>query len=162
MSDVYLLTSRPGELPCDTVFEDGVIVTLYNQPTSRLADPRSPLAVRSPFTAMSVDNSGERIAICDRAGNLILLDLTNQMYRRVRNMSVEATLLSFSLLDQDGIYAVLADSTIRCYNSENGDMQCSLSGHRSEITSLSQSSDGKLLLTASKQITTKVTRVLAK
>jgi hypothetical protein len=149
MSDVYLLTSRPGELPCDTVFEDGVIVTLYNQPTSRLVDPRSPLAVRSPFTAVSVDNSGERIALCDRAGNLILLDLTNQMYRRVRNMSVEATLLSFSLLDQDGIYAVLADSTIRCYNSENGDMQCSLSGHRSEITSLSQSSDGKLLLTAS-------------
>jgi WD40 repeat protein len=151
MGDVFL-TSRAGELPSSVVYQDGVIVCVYNQPVSRSADPASPSAPRTPFTAVAVDALGERVAACDRSGNLLLFDLSSQRYRRVRNMTVEGTQVAFSARFEDGLYVALADATARCYNAQTGDMVVSLAGHRSEVTALAQSGDGSSLLTVSSDV----------
>jgi len=151
MGDVYLLASRPGELPCDVVYEDGLILCLHNQPLARTADPRSARAARAPFTALAVEPSGERVALSDRAGNLVLLDLAAQGYRRVRNMGAEARALAFSRAHGgDGaLYCVMGDATVRGYDAATGDQVCGLQGHREDVRALAQTGDGALLLSAS-------------
>lgn len=151
MAEVYL-ASRPGELPCNEVFEDGSIVVVHNQPVSRTADPRSPSAARTAFSTVAVDPLGERVLTSDRHGNLVLLDLNQQQYRRVRNMTIEATQALFSVADESSIFTTMTDSSVRCYSIVTGNMITTLQGHKSDICSIAQNGDGSLLLTASADV----------
>lgn len=166
MSNIYL-TSRTGELPSKTIYENGTIITVYSSSsTNRNMDSTHGSSYgnldqsfrsndhqhRVPFTAVTLDSLGEQVLTSDRQGNLVYYDLVEQIYKRIRNMGIEASQVQFSFAQEGMVYTVMPDATLRCYNLHTGDMIVRLHGHKSDIVSCSQTNDGKYFLSISNDI----------
>lgn len=148
MGDVFL-TSKPGSLPTNVVYEDGSIVVVHNTPVRTGSTTNNAFSGRVEFCAVAVHSTGDLVATSDRAGNLVLYDLVSQAFRRVRNTTLPASHLCLSAGVERLLYAVMPDSTVRVYHVDSGDMIASLDGHKGDVGAVSQSSDGQTLLTVS-------------
>lgn len=151
MADVFL-EERAGALPCNAVFENGVILCAHNLPAASRRGDSSRTAPPVPFTALTVDGAGSRALTSDAEGSLMLYDLLQQGYRRVARMGAPAHLLLFDAGDAGRAFAALGDGTARAYDLDSGEVLATLAGHKGGIIALCQSADGGTVLTASPDV----------
>jgi WD40 repeat protein len=133
MADVVLQYSS-GTIP-RVRSDDGILLTAH--------------PVDTRFTAAAFDASGRRVVVTDSAGAVATFDLVAGRYQLGTPLGAVPSLVQVSHVRNDEVHVVMTDGSVRCINTATGGVVATLTGHQGPIHSISQSSDGLVLLTAS-------------
>lgn len=101
------------------------------------------------FTAIAVDKQGDRIAAATEDGSIFLFDLSTGTWDKVISTKSTISRISFSFMNNTWLYAAVDNGALHCYNIKTGALIITTTGHTSGIKSISQSPDGRVLLTSS-------------
>lgn len=119
--------------------DDGLVLTI-----------RAPPEGGARLTAAAFDSTSTRLVVSDAVGALAVLDLAARRYKVGKPLGASPTLLQFSRARPTELHSAMGDGAVQCFDSATGEVVALLTGHEGAPHSLSQSADGRVLLTASR------------
>ena len=119
--------------------DDGLVLTI-----------RAPPEGGARLTAAAFDSTSTRLVVGDAVGALAVLDLAARRYKVGKPLGASPTLLQFSRARPTELHSAMGDGAVQCFDSATGEVVALLTGHEGAPHSVSQSADGRVLLTASR------------
>ncbi|XP_076814472.1 TBC1 domain family member 31-like [Clavelina lepadiformis] len=129
----------PSPLP-----EKGVVVTVVNSGKG-LKTGRHRRFLHSTF-----DFSGNKVITADHLGGIFVFDLAKNRYSQVQSCGQSCTAIVSGLKRKHEYLVGLADSSIKCYTTENKELVSWMRGHGSAVHSISVHSSGRFAITTSR------------
>ncbi|BFZ13052.1 hypothetical protein BsWGS_16091 [Bradybaena similaris] len=105
------------------------------------------------FVNASFDNSCDRFIATDHRGYIFLFDLSINRFTLVLKAGQPCTAVAFNLRQGTEFMVGLEDCSVKCFDTDKGDLVAEMKGHKSPVHRISVNTSGNLALTTSSETT---------
>lgn len=148
MQYLDLDTKESGKIwhrkPCPSS-DNGLMVQISKNSSSALKFQGH--AIR--FLQAGFDASGDRFIVGDHQGHIYVFHLHRNRFQLVQKLGIPCTAVAFTLRRKTEYLVALSDCSLKCYDTDTGEMVAWMKGHQTPVHSLSVHASGRYALTTS-------------